>query len=157
MPDPNEIVEMIAGAGNWDARVAMIRRIPEAFGTAEHANVYAAIARHVYVPKLTPEFAYVHWRDEYELNALERTYTLAQNGTNGFRDVTRDQLAQLIEEEPATLRVFRLLLGLTGVEFSEASLLVAEQLNLVRYPRVPSKTQKNTGVFVRTQRRPAPQ
>ena len=136
---------MIAGAGNWDARVAMIRRIPEAFGTAEHADVYAAIARHVYVPKLTPEFAYVDWRDEYELSALAARVRI---GTREDPRISRrnSRAACAIDRRGAeTLRIFRLLLGLTGAEFSEASLLVGEELNFLPFPRVRSRMEKSAG------------
>src|SRR5438445_6433730 len=125
MPDLNEIVNEIASAATWNVRVATIRRIPELFGTAEHANVYAAVARRVYVPKLTPEFAYVHWRDEYELAPLEAAYQLAVQGTSGFQNVSREQLTALLIEHPETLRIFRLLIGLLVQEFAEASALPA--------------------------------
>jgi hypothetical protein len=45
-------------------------------GTAQTASVYAAIAKQVYVPDLKADFAYVHWRDEYELAPLADAYGL---------------------------------------------------------------------------------
>ena len=50
--------------------MAIIRTVPETFGTAQHAAVYAAIADLVYVPTLQPDFAYIHTREEYELVPL---------------------------------------------------------------------------------------
>jgi len=60
----------VAAANDWNVRVALIRRIPEVFGNALHRDVYARIAEWVYVPNLAPDFAYVHWRDEYELGPI---------------------------------------------------------------------------------------
>ena len=130
MADVADVVETIANAPSWDARVALIRRIPEAFGTSEQASVYAAVARRVYVPRLTPEFAYVHWREKYELAPLEQAYAIAAARTQGFANVASADLERVLLESPTTLKVFRLLLGLTASEFAEACAIVAEQLNL---------------------------
>jgi hypothetical protein len=145
MSDAADVVNAIANATNWDARVGLIRRIPEAFGTAEHADIYAAIARLVYVPKLTPEFAYVHWRDEYELAPLERVYELALEGTQRFVNVSRENLAAVLTQSPTTLRVFRLLLGLTSTEFAEACSIVAEQLSLHPVSKSSVKSAEENG------------
>lgn len=70
-----ETVEIVAKADNWNARIAAIRLIPEQFGTASHQEIYSAIARRIYVPSLAPDFAYIHWHDDYELPlAQERFY-----------------------------------------------------------------------------------
>lgn len=130
MPDALEIAEEIAAAPTWDARVALIRRLPEAFGTGQLAAVYAAIATRVYAPSIEADFAYVHWRDDYELAPLEAAYATVRERTAGFTAVSRADLARIVEEHPRTLRVFRLLLGLIASEFSEACLIVAKQLGL---------------------------
>ena len=70
MPSPEEIAEAIATAAGWNARVALVRRVPEEFGIAQHRDVYATIAQRVYVPSLKPDFAYVHWREDYEFGPL---------------------------------------------------------------------------------------
>jgi len=70
VPTVTEIADAVAAAPTWNARVALVRRVPEDFGIAQHQAVYAAIADRVYVPTLKPEFAYVHWRGEYELPSL---------------------------------------------------------------------------------------
>lgn len=108
-------------------RVAIIRTVPEAFGTAQHAAVYAAIAERVYVPTLRPDYAYVHTREEYELAPLSAAYGLAYERTAGFTRVSREDLARVLMDAPSTLRVFRLLLGFTGSEFAETCNLVAER------------------------------
>lgn len=87
--------------------------------------VYAAIAETVYVPSLTPDFGYVHWRPEYDSDAIKEAYDEADGATAGFTNVARDQLADAIRDHPRSLRIFRLLLGLTGGEFAEATGLIA--------------------------------
>ncbi len=57
MPAEEDTVEAVAAAASWDARIALIRRVPESFGQAQHAAVYSAIAKKVYVPNLAPDFA----------------------------------------------------------------------------------------------------
>lgn len=130
MPTPAEIAEAVEAAGGWNGRVAIIRTVPETFGTAQHAAVYAAIAERVYVPTLQPDFAYVHTREEYELVPLSAAYDLAFEATDGFTRVTREHLTQALVQSPSSLRVFRLLLGFTRSEFAETSALVADRQNL---------------------------
>lgn len=125
MPTPREVADAVAAAATWNARVALVRRVPEEFGTAQHAAVYAAIAERVYVPTLKPDFAYVHWREDYEFGPLNAAYELARDGTAGFTRVGRDDLARVLSEHPETVRVFRLLLGFTIPEFAETCALVA--------------------------------
>lgn len=126
MPDEFGVVQEVASAATWDARVALIRRVPETYGLARHQAVYAAIAERVYVPSLTPDFGYVHWRPEYELAPLSEAYDVAAAATHGFADITADDLAAVIREHPETLRVFRLLVGLSPAELAEATGMVAE-------------------------------
>lgn len=119
-----ETVEAVAKAENWNARIAAIRLIPEQFGTASHQEIYSAIARTVYVPSLAPDFAYIHWHDDYELPLAQKTYDSAYALTNGFTEVSYDALVRTLQTEPTTLRVFRLLLGFTAQEFAAATALV---------------------------------
>jgi len=120
MPTPDDIVERIAALTDWNARVALIRTIPETFGTREHADVYAAIARKVYVPNLKADIGYVHWRDEYELARVQAAYDHASKLTSAFSAVDRPSLERTLADHPEALQVFRLLLGLTAPEFVEA-------------------------------------
>src|ERR1700722_13911287 len=110
MADIAEIVSAISEA-SWPERVALIRRVPEQFGTALHAEAYASIATRVYAPHLTPDFGYIHWRDEYELPRVESAYHAAHHATGGFTLVDASSIAATIEADPATLQIFRLLLG----------------------------------------------
>jgi hypothetical protein len=127
---PNQIAEAVEAAEAWNVRVAIIRTVPEAFGLAQHAAVYAAIAERVYVPTLRPDYAYVHTREEYELAPLSAAYGLAYERTAGFTRVSRQDLARVLMDSPSTLRVFRLLLGFTGSEFAETCNLVAERFGM---------------------------
>lgn len=113
-----------AAAPTWNARVALIRTVPERFGTGSQAEVYAAIAERVYVPVLQPDFAYIHWRPEYELVPLRAAYRHAYDGTSGFTQVGRDDLTRVLTEHPEALQVFRLLLGFTTGEFAETCRMV---------------------------------
>lgn len=88
---------------------------------AQQAAVYAAVARAVYVPSLSPDFAFVFMRDDYELEALDAAYQAAHEATAGFRNVSADDVAETIRQAPPTLRVFRLILGFTTQEFAAAS------------------------------------
>lgn len=114
-------VKGISSAKTWNQRVARIREIPEEFGIAQHQAVYAAVAKAVYVTELAPDFAYVHWRDEYELAPIEHAYERAFELTQGFSKVDVDRLAEVIQKEPATLKVFRLLLGFTTQELAAST------------------------------------
>lgn len=146
MPTVTEIADAVAAAPTWNARVALVRRVPEDFGIAQHQAVYAAIADRVYVPTLKPEFAYVHWRGEYELPSLQEAYRLADEGTAGFTRVGRDDLARLISQHPQTLRIFRLLLGYIAKEFAETCGLVATKFEL------PPATASGVGAMERGRR-----
>jgi len=125
MPRIDETVEAIAIAETWDARIALIRKVPEEYGTAQRQAVYAAIAKRVYVPHLTPDFAYVHWRPDYDLGPIQQAYQQAHALTSGFATVDVSSLEAAILATPETLLIFRLLLGLTTQEFAAATKIVA--------------------------------
>lgn len=114
-------VDAIAGTADWSRRVQLIRRIPEVHGVAAHRRVYAEVARQLYVPALSPDFAYVHWREEYELDAVTEAYRAAHAATVGFTMVSVDDIAGTVGSWSPTTLVWRLLVGYTWVEFSAAS------------------------------------
>lgn len=145
MSSASDIVNTIAASTDWNARVAAIRTIPEQFGTGQHAEVYAAVAERVYVPSLKADFAYVHWRDEYELAAIEAPFEIAMQATSAFTRVDRTTLSRTIADDPKTLRIFRLLLGLTGQEFAEACSIVAEDLELNKVSKSSIDAMENRG------------
>lgn len=92
-------VEQIAEATSWDQRVARIRQVPQRHGTDEHARIYAAVAKQLYVPHLAPDFAYVHEAEFYELPHFEAAYRIAAARTDGFVAVSADDLA-LVQGAP---------------------------------------------------------
>lgn len=117
----DDLVERVVAAPDWNARVALIRTVPEAFGSSLHRDVYARIAERAYVPHLVPDFAFVHWREEYELPAVEESYRLAHSLTNDFRSTDIETLARALHLQPRALLVFRLLVGFTPPELSAAT------------------------------------
>jgi hypothetical protein len=123
---PDEAVAQVAQAESWDARVAAIRLIPERFGIASHQEIFSAIARRVYVPSLAPDFAYVHWREDYELRPFLEAYQDAYTTTDGFSQVTEHDLTRVLTDVPRSLRVFRLMVGFTAQEFAAATRSLAE-------------------------------
>ncbi|MGH9053023.1 MAG: hypothetical protein ACRDWX_08440 [Acidimicrobiia bacterium] len=120
MPTVEETVEQVAQAETWDARVQAIRRVPELHGQLEHSAVYAALAERLYRPHLSPQFAFVPWRDDYELETFIGFYNRAVILTNGFRDVAPGDLIRVLREAPEVLVIFRTILGYTPGEFSAA-------------------------------------
>jgi hypothetical protein len=129
-PEIADTVAAIAGATSWTERVQLIRRIPEEHGLAAHRRVYADLARKLYVPALTPDFAYVHWRDDYELDAVTAAYSAAFDLTRGFTGVSVDDIARAVRSQPSTTLVWRLLVGYTWVEFAAATEAVAIEADL---------------------------
>lgn len=120
----------IAHAGSWDERVASIRRIPEDFGVARHKEVYSRVAAQFYVPELAPDFAHVHWREEYELEYFQQAYQVAAASTVGFTRVTVDELERVFLEHPEALVVFRTLVGFTQTELAESTKDLPAELDL---------------------------
>lgn len=95
-----DTVERIAHAESWDERVSRIRQIPQRHGTDAHPAIYAQIAQRVYVPHLSPDFAYIHEADFYDAPYFDRAYERARAGTNGFMNVDPATLAAVLEYEP---------------------------------------------------------
>jgi hypothetical protein len=125
----------VAAEPTWDGRVRRIRRIPEEHGTAQQVEIYSAIAGTVYLPHLTPDFAYLFWREDYELAPLVAAYEQAHSLTEGFTRVSVEDLARTLTAAPATLEVFRLMLGYIEREFGALCALVAEERKMpVRAP-----------------------
>jgi hypothetical protein len=130
MPTVDGTVAGIIGAPSWDQRVARIRLIPQHHGTGEHAAIYAAVAREIYVPHLAPDFAYIHEAPFYERDYFEDVYRAAAGDTDSFQRVAVEDLAAVIEADPRTLLVFRTIMGLTREEFAHSTTLTAAPLGL---------------------------
>lgn len=89
-------VSIIAQSPTWDARVQRIRQIPEVYGLAQQARVYAAIAEQVYKPDLAPMFAHLPWREEYELAPFNEAYREAYEHTAGFTAAFAQTINRLV-------------------------------------------------------------
>lgn len=123
-------IERIVEARDWNKRVALIRLIPQHHGTGEHAQIFAEIARLLYVPHLAPDFAYIHEAPFYEQEYFAAAYDAAHRATRGFTEVSEDNLKKTIECDPKTLLVFRTILGLTREEFAQSTTLAAKPVGL---------------------------
>ena len=93
---------------------------------SQHAAIYSIVARDAYVPFLAPDFAYVHWTEDYELSRVKESYDQAHAATRGFTNVDEDALRGVVLTSPRSLRTFRLLLGLTWPELAASTALVSE-------------------------------
>lgn len=129
MTTADETAQEIAATTDWNARVALIRKIPEKFGTAQHQSIYASVARDAYVPFLAPDFAYIHWTDDYELDSVQASYDAAHSATEGFAHVDERSLSQVLRQNPISLRTFRLLMGLTWQELAATTVTLAEEFD----------------------------
>jgi hypothetical protein len=125
-----ETVQRIVSAGTWDQRVAQIRLVSQNHGTAQHQEIYARVAREVYVPHLAPDFAYIHSAEFYDLPAFQDAYAAATAATAEFTDLSEGTLAAAIEDNPRMLLALRTILGLIGKEFAQSTQLVAEPLGI---------------------------
>ena len=130
MPTTSETIERIAEAPSWNQRVAQIRLVPQHHGTEEHSQIFAEVARLLYVPYLAPDFAYIHRAPFYERHHFLDAYELARQATEGFTRVSEDELARVLEDAPQTLLPFRTILGLTREEFAHSTALAAEPAGL---------------------------
>ncbi|WP_457106179.1 hypothetical protein [Methylobacterium sp. P5_C11] len=122
----DDTVQKILEAKSWAQRIAQLRLIPQHHGTGEHNAIYAAVARKLYMPHLSPDFAYIHDSEFYDPPHFFEAYDAADRLTDGFAKTTEKDLARAISECPRTLLVFRTLLGLTKDELAHASLIAAE-------------------------------
>lgn len=120
-------LKQVVEADSWDQRVEAIRRVPELHGKQEHRAVYAAIAEALYRPELSPQFAFIQWREEYGLERFRKAYRAAHDATNGFAAPTLDDLSAALQGCPETLLVFRSIVGYTPNELSVAVRELGEQ------------------------------
>jgi hypothetical protein len=127
-----QLVRAVTEAPTWDERVALVRQVPEQFGTAQHRRVYSAIAKEIYVPHLAPNFAYVHQLENYSLEHVEAAYVDAHTATMAFNSVSVDDLTSAIRGRPRSLLIFRLLLGFSSNELAAATALIEELAGLPR-------------------------
>lgn len=137
MPTIDETVERIVNAPGWNQRIAQIRLIPQYHGIGDHRRIFAEVARLLYLPQLAPDFAYIHEAGFYELNYFQDAYRAAFQATDGFSEVSEDDLSKAIEADPQILLVLRTLVGLTREEFAHATTLACRPAGLI--PLAPGK------------------
>lgn len=131
MASIEDTVRNICSAPTFDARVAEMRKIPGRHGTDDWQEIYASVARSVYVPALTPEFAYIHSDEEfYSADYFKRSYQLASDGTKGFTDTSDSSIALTLEKHPRSLLAFRVITGLTRDEFAHSVKMANPEITL---------------------------
>jgi hypothetical protein len=145
MSTTEETVEHVVSAQTWDQRVARVRQIPARHGTDEHAEIYAQIARQLYVRHLAPDYAYVPVEDFYELPHFERAYAKAEQTTANFTRVEVTDLATAIQAEPIVLLPLRVITGLLRNEFAGATAIVAGTLGLAPLSAAKVDSMERTG------------
>ena len=118
-------IDEIVEAPNWSQRIARIRLIPQRHGTADHIAIYAQIARRLYLPALSPDFAYVPDDPFYDAAYFAAAYQAAFDLTDGFASVSEHDLAHALNACSTTLLVFRTLVGLGRDELAHATALFA--------------------------------
>lgn len=141
-------MKFVLAADTMDERVNRIRLVPQRHGTGDHATIYAALARKAYVQHLAPDFAYVHQNDFYDLPYFSEVYDAAAVATNGFVDVSVDDLVRVLRADSRTLLVFRTVLGFTKDEFAHSTKILADrdELTGITGGRVDGMERKGTTV-----------
>lgn len=124
MASIEKTVEDICSASTFDARIAEIRKIPGKHGTDDRPAIFARVARELYVPDLTPDFAYIHQLDFYDEPHFHRSYEAASKGTAGFTLTDEATLTACLFQSPESLLTFRVIVGLTRDEFAHATKMV---------------------------------
>jgi hypothetical protein len=118
--DLEELITRVQ-AGSWAEKIAAIRSIPAEFPGREHQTVYAAIAGDFYVHHLAPHFHIVPWPVRFlDREGFFAGYAAATKHTDGFLNAEPEVIADAIRAEPRSLRIFRLILGYSPKELSEA-------------------------------------
>lgn len=123
-------VQGVAAEPSLDRRIAAIRKIPGQFGTDDTPSVYAELARKIYVPALTPDFAFIHADEFYSEQIVREAYDAAASGTDGFTKNSMEDLAAALQADSRSLLAFRLIVGFTRDEFAHAVKIVNPGMRL---------------------------
>jgi hypothetical protein len=108
--------------GSWSDRVAAVRSVPAEFTGRDQAAVYAEIARSFYAPALTSHFHIVPWPERFlDRESFIDAYRSAAEATDNFSDTSGDKIAASIRRSPRSLQIFRLIIGYTPKELTEAA------------------------------------
>ena len=117
--DVEKLVERVV-EGPWAYRVAAIREVPAEFPGKEHQKVYAEISRAFYTEKLAPHFHIVPWLPAFaDRKSFFEAYDVADGATEGFTRTDADAIAQAIESDSRSLRIFRLVMGYSQKEVAD--------------------------------------
>jgi hypothetical protein len=148
VPTLDETIAEIIAADSWDKRVAQIRLVAQRHGTADHAQIFAEVARAGYVPHLAPDFAYINDSTFYDRDYFAEVYAEAATATNGFTAISTDELAAALLKTPRILLVLRTITGLVKTEFAHSTALVAEPLGLqaISSGKVDTVERRNTAL-----------
>ena len=95
----------------------------DAFALADptHREATLRTLRSVYEERLAPQFQAVPWGPTLiEHTDFRVAYQAAQRLTNGFKNISSEELCAAMEEEPRAAMVFRLILGYTTAELAAA-------------------------------------
>lgn len=120
----------IVTANGWAARIQQLRLVPQRHGIGDHVAVYAEVARRLYLPALSPDFAYVHPSAPYDLPRFQAAYNAAKKHTANFAAIDAVGIENAIQRAPASLLVFRTILGLGRDELAHATQLFAHARDL---------------------------
>lgn len=121
----DDTIRAIIEAPGWAQRIQQLRLVPHRHGTGDHIGIYAEVARKLYVPQLAPDFAFIHAAPFYDLDHFLSAYLAALELTDHFSRVGPEDVARALDERPATLLIFRTLLGLTKDELAYSTTLLA--------------------------------
>jgi hypothetical protein len=117
--DVEQLVERVVD-GPWPDRVAAIRAVPAEFPGKEHQAVYAEISRAFYTEKLAPHFHIVPWLPTFaDRDGFFQAYEAASTATDGFTRTDAASIAEAIEADPRSLRIFRLVMGYSQQELAD--------------------------------------
>lgn len=108
-------------AAGPNERVAVMRSMAAELGPGQVVAACTEIARDVFAPSMESIYGTVHWRDEFDAPFFEEVYAQTAGVTDGFRYVTVDGITACITADPRTLLVFRLIVGYTRDELSDAT------------------------------------
>lgn len=144
----SDLISRIQDATDWNQRVALLRQIPEQYGTAQHRDIYSEIAESIYVPDLAPDYAHLHWRADYDLPHFREAYEHAAASTDDFQNVDVDTIAGTLGQHPRAVMVFRTILGYIPKELSDSTGRLPDDLDL---PKVSENRIKSMETEDRTQ------
>ncbi len=118
--DVADLVQKVV-TGPWSDRIAAIRSVPAEFPGKQHQTVYAEVSRAFYAKRLGPHFHLVPWLPRFlDRAGFESAYQAAEQATKGFSSIGSEVIAEAIKADGRTLRVFRLIMGYTPHELSDA-------------------------------------